>query len=358
MSSGAPRTQGRTEVRAARGVARPRRSGAFAGAVAALALLLSSCGIASGSGGEALPVYSARTYGTESAYTRFTEQTGIRVDFLNGSDAELRERLQAEGKDAAADVYLTVDVANLALATSQGLLQPVSSPVLDRAVPDTLRDPQGRWYGLTERARVIVYNKERVDPRTLSTYAALSDPRWKGRLCLRTSTSAYTQSLVASLIAHEGEAGARRTVQGWMDNAPQVLANDVEIIRTLAAGGCDVGITNHYYLARELAKDSALPVGLFWPDQRTTGVHVNISGAGVTASARRPDLARRFLEWLATDGQPLLVEGNYEYPVNRDVRPPALLDTFGTYRRDQLNVGEFGRHNADAVRLLTQVGYR
>ena len=324
----------------------------------AVALLLSACGFAQGSSGPTVRVYSARTYGNEQAYQRFTQETGIGVQFLSGSDAELRERLQAEGRDTEADVYLTVDAANLSLAAEQGLLRPVASPVLERVVPAALRDPQGRWYGLSERARVILYNEDRVDPARLSTYAALDDPRWKGRLCLRTSTSAYTQSLVSSLIAHEGEDGARRVVQGWVDNEPQVLANDVEIIRTLAAGGCDVGVTNHYYLARELAKDPGLPVALFWPNQETTGVHVNISGAGVTADAPHPDLAQRFLEWLATSGQPLFVEGNYEYPVNREVPQPQVLESFGPYQRDRLNVGELGGHNAAAVRLLTQVGYR
>ena len=332
---------------------------ATAGALAAgLVLLLSSCGLASGDSGPAVRVYSARTYGNEQAYQRFTQETGVRVEFLTGSDAELRERTQTEGKDSKADVYLTVDAANLSLATQQGLLRPVSSPALQKAVPSSLRDPQNRWFGVSERARVIVYNRDRVQPSALSTYAALSDPRWKGRLCLRTATSAYTQSLVASMIAHDGVEGARRTVQGWVGNSPQILANDVEILRTLAAGGCDVGITNHYYLARELAKNPALPVALFWPDQKTTGVHVNISGAGVTTHSPHPDLAQRFLEWLGTSGQPLFVEGNYEYPVNADVPLPDVLRGFGPYRRDQLNVGELGAHNAEAVRVLTAEGYR
>ncbi len=326
---------------------------------AGLAFVLSGCGLASGSSsGPTVRVFSARTYGNEEAYQRFRQETGIAVEILSGSDAELRERLQAEGEDTQADVYLTVDVANLALATRQDLLRPVASPALEQAVPATLRDPQGRWFGLSERARVVLYNKDRVEPSQLSTYDALGDPRWRGRLCLRTSTSAYTQSLVAALIAHEGEQGARRTVQGWMDNEPQILANDVEIIRTLAAGGCDVGVTNHYYLARELAKDPRLPVALSWPNQRTTGVHVNISGAGVTKNAPHPDLGQRFLEWLATSGQPLFVEGNYEYPVNPSVAQPELLKSFGPYTRDRLNVGELGAHNAAAVRVLTETGYR
>ncbi len=330
----------------------------LAGVLSALSLLVSSCGIALGDDGPALQVYSARTYGAEEAYRQFTEQTGIAVEFLNGSNAELRERLQAEGADTEADVYMTVDVANLALAADQGLLQPSQTPALVDAVPASLRDPQGRWYGLSTRARVIIYNKQKVDPGQLSTYAALGDPRWKGELCLRTSTSAYTQSLVASMIAHDGEATARRAVEGWMANDPQILANDPEVVRTVAAGGCAVGITNHYYVARELANNPALGVTLFWPNQSSTGTHVNISGAGVTRHADAPQEAARFLEWLATKGQSLFVDGNFEYPVNPDVAPTSALSQFGPFRPDPLNVGEFGRYNADAVQILTDAGYR
>ena len=324
----------------------------------ALPLLVSGCGVVGGSDGPAIQVFSARSYGAEQAYARFTEQTGIEVEFLNGSDAELRERLQAEGTGSEADVYLTVDVANLSLAAEQDLLQPIDSTELDSAVPANLRDPEGRWYGLSERARVIIYNTDEVDPAELSTYAALGDPGWKDRICLRTSTSAYTQSLVASFIANDGQTAAATVVKGWMANDPQILANDTEIVRTVAAGGCDVGITNHYYVARELAKDPELPLGIAFPNQDTTGTHVNISGAGVTRSADDVPAATRFLEWLATDGQSLFVDGNFEYPVNRSVQPVAVLQEQGEFRRDELNVGELGRHNADAVQILTDAGYR
>ena len=324
----------------------------------ALQLLVSGCGVVGGSDGPAIQVFSARSYGAEQAYARFTEQTGIEVEFLNGSDAELRERLQAEGTGSEADVYLTVDVANLSLAAEQDLLQPIDSTELDSAVPANLRDPEGRWYGLSERARVIIYNTDEVDPAELSTYAALGDPGWKDRICLRTSTSAYTQSLVASFIANDGQTAAATVVKGWMANDPQILANDTEIVRTVAAGGCDVGITNHYYVARELAKDPELPLGIAFPNQDTTGTHVNISGAGVTRSADDVPAATRFLEWLATDGQSLFVDGNFEYPVNRSVQPVGVLQEQGEFRRDELNVGELGRHNADAVQILTDAGYR
>ncbi|HWH27440.1 MAG TPA: extracellular solute-binding protein, partial [Mycobacteriales bacterium] len=275
-----------------------------------LPVAVSACGIASGSDGPAIQVYSARSYGAEQAYERFTEQTGIDVVFHTGNDAELRERLQAEGDDSEADVFMTVDVANLALAAEQGVFRELDSPALEQAVPDDLRDPQGRWFGLSVRARAVIYNTDAVDPAEVTGYASLADPRFRGRLCLRTSTSAYTQSLVASLIANEGEDRAREIVAGWMANDPDIIANDTEIIRTVAAGGCDVGITNHYYLARELAADDDLGVALAWPNQDSTGVHVNISGAGVTRSADSPAEAQRFIEWLATEGQSLFVDGN------------------------------------------------
>jgi len=335
-----------------------RRCSLTATGLLTLPLALAGCGITPGSDGPAVQVYSARSYGAEQAYDRFTEQTGIEVEFLNGSDAELRERLQAEGADTEADVYLTVDVANLALAAEQDLLQPVDSPELESAVPASLRDPQDRWFGLSERARVIIYNTDEVEPSELSTYADLADPKWADRICFRTSTSAYTQSLVASMIANAGPEQARAVVDGWVANDPQILANDTEIVRTVAAGGCDVGITNHYYVARELAKDPALGVGIHFPNQATTGTHVNISGAGVTRHADDAPEARQFLEWLATEGQSLFVDGNFEYPVNRSVEPVEVLDELGEFRRDELNVGELGRYNAAAVQLLTDAGYR
>ena len=332
-------------------------------AVAGLVLLpvVTGCGITSSSsdeGGPAVQVYSARSYGAEEAYERFEQETGIRVEFLNGNDAELRERLEAEGADSPADVYMTVDVANLSLAAEQELLQPVQSTELEQAVPASLRDPQDRWYGLSERARVVIYDEDQVDPAELSTYASLGDPKWKGELCLRTSTSAYTQSLVASLIAHDGPETAAEVVEGWMANDPEIFANDNEIVRTVGAGGCAVGVTNHYYVARELAEDPDLGVGVFFPDQSGNGTHVNISGAGVTRYADDVPQAQRFLEWLATDGQSLFVDGNFEYPVNRSVEPVDVLGGLGDFRRDELNVGELGDHNADAVQVLTDAGYR
>ena len=324
----------------------------------ALPALLAACGVSTADDdADTLRVFSARTYGAEQAYERFTEDTGIEVSFLNGSDAELRERLQLEGADTEADVFMTTDVANLSLAAEQDLFSPVTSPELEAAVPASLRDPAGRWTALSVRARALLFNTESVQPADLSTYEALGDPRWKGRLCLRGSSSSYTQSLVASFVAHEGPERARQIVDGWMANDPQVFNNDNEIVRTIAEGGCDVGITNHYYVARELDADPDFPVGIVWPEQ-PHGVHANISGAGVTKHADNPDLAQTFLEWLATEGQSLFVDGNFEYPVNPEVEPVEVLQGLGEYRVDELNVGELGTHNAEAVSIMTEAGYR
>lgn len=333
-----------------------------AAALAVLALLAAGCGSVASGDDDIVRVYSARHYDLEPAFEQFAEETDISVEFLYGGDAELRERIAAEGEDTLADVYMTVDAGNLHLAAEEGMFQPVESEVLDEAIPEPLRDPQGRWFGLSRRARTIVYDPEAVDPSQLSTYEALAEPEWEGRLCLRRSTNVYTQSLVASLIVHHGEERAREIVAGWADNAT-ILNNDVEILEHIAAGECEVGIVNHYYLARLLDDDPDFPVEVFWanqdgdgPDGR--GVHVNTSGAGVTAHADDPELALRLLEWLATDGQEAFVAGNHEYPANPDVEPDPLIAAFGDFQADELGAAEFGSRNADAIELMAEAGYR
>ncbi len=303
-------------------------------------------------------VYSGRHYGVETAFDDFAKDTGIDVEFLFGSDADLRERLKTEGEDTLADVYLTVDASNLALAANSDLLQPLESPKLEQAVPANLQDPQNRWFALALRARTIIYNPERVDPAELSTYAALADPKWKGRLCLRNSTATYTQSLVASLIAHDGYDGAKAIVKGWVDNDPEMINSDPEIVRTVSKEGCDVAIVNHYYLAEELTKNPGLDAKIFWADQAGRGVHINISGAGVTKYADDPDLAQRFIEWLATDGQATFVATSQEFPVNAAVPPSDLLKSFGTFKADQLEASRIGDLNAEATKLMDEVGYQ
>ncbi|MFZ4720582.1 MAG: extracellular solute-binding protein [Ilumatobacteraceae bacterium] len=327
-------------------------------AVSTVAVTASSCS-GDDAGGDALRVYSGRHYGIEQAFEQFTAATGIEVQFLTGKDGELRERIAAEGEDTEADAFITVDAGNLAAATAQGLFQPVESTALTTAIPAELRDPEGHWFGLTVRARTIVHSTERVSPDDApATYEELAEPQWKGKICLRNSSNVYQQSLVASLIAEHGEAEALRIVKGWAANA-QILANDDLILESIADGLCDVGITNHYYLAKKYEENPQFPVAALWANQDDRGVHVNISGGGVTKWSDRPAEAQRLLEWLATDGQAVLVSGNHEIPGNPDVAPDALFtDRFGTdVVRDPLDAATIGSTNAAAVRLLDEAGY-
>lgn len=321
------------------------------------AIALSACGGDDSEG--TIQIYTGRHYDLEAAFTQFADETGINIEFLEGSDAELRERIAAEGEDTQADIYMTVDAGNLATASEQGIFQPIDSEILTEAIPENLRDPDNEWFALSARARTIVYSPERVSADELpTTYAELAQPEWNGRVCLRNSSNTYTQSLVASLIAGRGYDEALEIVSGWADNA-EILANDVIALNSVAEGLCDVAITNHYYLARLLEDDPDFPVELVWADQGGQGTHVNISGAGVTKYADDPELAQQLLEWLATDGQSAFVDGNHEYPVNPDVPPEALIaTTFGeTFEADQINAADFGALNAEAVRLLDEAGY-
>jgi len=331
----------------------PLRTLALGGLTGVLALTATGC---AGGDDNVVRVYSARHYDLEEAFQKFNAETGVEVEFLFGSDAELREKIEAEGEDTQADVYMTVDAGNLANAATQGIFAPLTSQVLTDAVPEGLRDPQDRWFGLAQRARTIIYAPERVEVSELSTYEDLADPKWKDRLCLRQSTATYTQSLVASMIASDGEAMTEDIVSGWADNA-EIFNNDVDIINNVASGKCDVGIVNSYYFARELRDNPDLPVELFWANQDTTGVHVNISGAGVTANADDPELAQQLLEWLATDGQEEFVGDNLEFPVNPDVAPDPLIADFGPFRAQDVDAVAYGELNTEAVELMARVGY-
>jgi iron(III) transport system substrate-binding protein len=323
-------------------------------------LLATGCGVVSAGESDAVRVYSGRHYDLEQAFREFADETGISVEFLYGSDAELRERIAAEGEDTPADIYMTVDAGNLWKAADEGLLAPLDSATLRDAVPEGLRDPAGQWYGLSMRARTVMYNPQQVDPAELDptdTYAGLTDPKWHGRLCMRVSTNDYTQSLVASLIADHGEDEAREIVAGWVANDVEIFNDDVSILENVAAGRCDVAVTNHYYLARLMEEDPDFPVRPFWANQDGRGVHVNISGAGVIAGADHPDLAQRLIEWLATDGQNSFVDGNHEYPVNPAVQPEPLIAGFGEFSYEPIDARAYGELNAQAVQLMNEVGY-
>lgn len=328
-------------------------------------LMLIACTPDSGEQGsrddDRLVVYTSRqSHLIDPLFERFTAETGIEIDYITDAEAPLIERLVAEGGRTPADVFMTVDAGNLWYATERSVLQPLESAALEAAVPAHLRDPEGHWYGLSVRARSIVYHPDRVDAASLSTYEDLADRRWQGRLCLRTARKVYNQSLVAMLIEHYGEARTEDIVRGWVANlAAPPFSSDTQMIEAIAAGQCDVGISNSYYLGRLLAADPDYPVRLFWANQDTTGVHVNVSGAGVTRHAPRPDLAAQLIEWLAgTEAQGDFAAVNLEFPVNGSVAPAPIVAAWGEFVPDQANLAIAGRRQAQAVRLMDRAGYR
>ena len=324
------------------------------------ALVPAACGDDSGAaaagGGQIVTVYTGRHYGIEAVFDEFTAATGVEVRFTTGKDPELRERLVAEGANTPADVLMTADAANVELAAAAGVLAPVTSETLDQAIPTELRSPDGTWFALSRRARVIISSTERVDsPPT--TYAAIGDPEWKGKLCLRPSTHPYTQSLVASIIAAEGDAAAEAVVSSWVANDPLYIDSDTDIYKAIAAGECDVAIANSYYLGRLQTEDPAFPVAITWPDQELRGAHVNVSTAGITANAPNPTGALKLLEWLATDGQKTFSDANFEYPADPSVAPAAVVAAWGPFKGDTAAIVRLGEFQPAAVALLSRVGY-
>jgi len=296
----------------------------------------------------------------------FSQQTGIKVNLVTGKEEALLQRLQSEGVNTPADLLLTSDAGRLAAAQQAGVLQVVKSATLDQNIPPVYRDPEGYWYGLSVRARPIIYAKDRVKPEQLSTYEALAAPQWKGKLCLRSSDSVYNQSLVAGMIAHHGEAKTEAWAKGLVANfARPPKGGDRDQIKAVAAGECDVTLANTYYLggmvrsSETVEQQAASQVAVFWPDAQTTGVHVNVSGAGVTAHARQRDHAVRLLEFLASDkAQRWYAEVNSEYPVNPAIPPSATLKSWGEFKADTLNVAKLGELNAAAVKLMDRAGWK
>lgn len=306
-------------------------------------------------------VYSARIEQLiRPLFDAYTRETGVQVKFVTDREGPLMERLKAEGANTPADVLMTVDAGNLWQATQIGLLQPLRSQTLEQNVPAHLRDPDGNWFGLSVRARTIVYNTTRVKPADLVSYEDLAQPKWKGRLCLRTSKKVYNQSLVAMMIAEHGEAQTESIVHGWVANlATPVFPDDTKMMEAIAAGQCDVGIANTYYFGRLIEKSPNLPLALYWPNQAALGVHVNVSGAGVTRHAKHPQAALRLLEWLSSEkAQNLYADANLEYPVNPAVKPDPVVANWGSFKHNNINVAKAGELQAAAVRLMDRAGYR
>ncbi len=305
-------------------------------------------------------VYSARIEALiKPMFDAFTQKTGIQVKSFSASEKELFERLKAEGPNTPADMFMTVDAGNLWIAEQAGLLQGFDSETIEQNIPTHLRAKGNAWIGLSVRARPIMYSTERVKPAELSTYEALGDPKWQGRICLRSSRQVYTQSLVATMLKTLGEERTEGIVRRWIANQPHIFDSDSRLLEAVAAGQCDVGIANTYYLARLQAKDPKLPVAVFWPNQNDRGVHVNISGAGVTKYAKHRESAIKLIEFLSsTEAQSLYADANYEYPANPAVKPSTLIAAWGTFKADQVDVAAAGELQVAAVKLMDRVGYK
>ena len=308
-----------------------------------------------------LVVYSARKeHLIKPVFDLYTKDTDIKIKYITGKAPVLLQRLKAEGKNTPADILITVDAGNLWHAAKEGVLAPVQSEALTANIPGHLRDPENKWFGLSLRARTIVYSTKRVKPGELSTYEALADPDWKSRLVLRTSKKVYNQSLVAMLIEEHGESKTSKIVKGWINNlAAPPFSNDTKTMEAIIAGQGDVGIVNTYYYGRLAKKDPSIPIALFWPNQSSGGVHVNVSGAGVATASKNKEAAVSFLEWLSSEkAQTIFANVNMEYPVNSNVEPDPFVASWGTFRENEINLKNAGEKQAQAIKLMDRAGYK
>lgn len=306
-------------------------------------------------------VYSSRKeHLIKPLFDEFTQETGIIVTYTTDGEGPLMARLKAEAERTPADIFMTVDAGNLWQAAQTGLFRSVDSAELKANIPAQYRDSNDQWFGLSLRARTIVYSTERVDPANLSTYQALADPQWKGRLCLRTSKKVYNQSLVAMLIEHQGADVTEQMVKSWVGNlATTVFPNDTSLMEAIVAGQCDLGIVNTYYFGRLQKEKPDVPLKLFWPNQESTGVHVNVSGAGITKHAKHPKAAQQLLEWLSEgEAQAMFAGLNMEFPVNAKVSVDPLVKSWGDFKADALNVEVAGKRQVEAVKLMDRAGYQ
>lgn len=313
-------------------------------------------------------VYSARHYDTDDhLYAMFKEQTGIEVKLIEGDSAALLERLRREGEQSPADVFIAVDAGRLQHAESEGIFAPTRSEILEERIPASLRHPDGLWFGLTKRARVIVYAKDRVQADEITNYEDLADPKWKGRVLIRSSSNVYNLSLMGSIIAAHGEEAAEQWCKALVANmARPPQGGDRDQVRAVAAGEGDVAVVNTYYLAQMLAADdkpedqeAAAKVGIIFPNQGDRGTHVNVSGAGLVKGGPNPENAVKFLEFLTSpEAQKILADENKEYPVAMGYEWVAELRGFGEFKEDALNASVFGTNNQNALMTMDRCGWR
>jgi iron(III) transport system substrate-binding protein len=330
----------------------------------ALAVLVAIGGAAQAEG--VLNVYSSRHYDTDDQlYNAFTEATGITVNRIEAEADELIARLEAEGANSPADVFITVDAGRMWRAEEKGLLQPVESAVLEERIPAALRHPDNLWFGISTRARVIFYAKDRVE-NPPQTYADLADPAYRGKVCIRSGFNIYNLSLLASIIEHEGEEAARAWAEGVKANlAREPEGGDTDQLKAIVSGQCDIAVANTYYFARAIASQvdgltgSTDGIGIVFPNQETTGTHVNVSAAAVAAHAPNRDNAVKFLEYLASDSaQEYFAGQNNEYPAVPGLATTEAVTSLGSFRADDLNLAALGRNQAAAERIFTETGWK
>ncbi len=313
-------------------------------------------------------IYSSRHYQTDEAlYAGFTKQTGIKVNRIEAGEDALIERIRNEGERSPADVLVTVDAGRLWRAEQLGLFQPIKSKLLESRVPENFREPGGHWFGLSMRARIIAYNKDKVRPGEIQTYEELAEPKWKGRVCMRSSTNVYNLSLLGALIDHLGAQRAEEWAKAVRANlAQEPKGGDTDQLKAVAVGQCDVTVSNQYYYARLARSEKtderkvAERIGIVFPNQKTWGTHVNISGAGVLKHAPHRDAAVKFLEYLASDeAQRYFADGNNEWPVAANVKlDNPVLNALGDFKRDRLNVAVLGRNQPSSQKIYDRVAWK
>ncbi len=312
-------------------------------------------------------IYSARKEDLiKPILEKFEQDTDIKVNLITGKADALLQRLISEGKNSPADILITTDAGRLYRAKNAKVLQKIDSETLTISIPEQYRDPEGYWFGLTLRARPIVYATDRVQPDQLSTYEALVNLKWKQKICIRSSDNIYNQSLVASLIAQLGEEDTFKWTESFVKNfARPPQGGDRDQIKAIAAGQCDIALVNNYYLGNMLTSkneseaEAAKKVKIFWPNQKDRGTHVNISGAAITASSKNKEAALQLLEFLVSDAaQQWYAEKNLEYPIKPGIQPSEILQSWGEFKADSLNLHHLGEHNAQAVMIMDRAKWK
>ena len=296
----------------------------------------------------------------EPIVEKFTLETGIKVNFLSGNAQELMERIDVEGDNSPADIFMTVDAGVLWQAAERDIFSSTNSKILEENIPSYLRDSENKWFGLSKRARTIVYSNDQFNDNDFSTYEDLADPKWKGKLCLRTSKKVYNRSLMASMIDAYGFEKAKEVVTGWISNlATEVFSNDTNALKAVSSGQCGLTIVNTYYLARLLDDPQYDNLTLFWANQIDRGVHVNISGAGIVKTSKNKQAATLLLEYLSSEkAQDFYASANKEYPVLDGAMVHASIKDWGEFIEDNINVGILGSLQKEAVFLAQEVGYK